>query len=814
MSKNLLLQLEIKAKDYASRIIKQIDNSVQQGHRGAQQGARGVEQAARTTQQSLARLSQARTTLGMRAEREVQREITRTIAAYNRLARSGTASSQELARASRAMRDRVRELNAELGKGSAGQKFGNMAKGVAAIGGGLIAAKHVLTPAMDNRKQWDANVSKVALQAFGDKDKKYIMTEGVAQIQQAVVDTVNKVGGNHDNALNSLNAMMVNGLDFGQAVKMMGKAQKMVVAGESTPEDIGALIKVLSDYGFKGDDLTNAFEHALRSGMDGKFEIADMVGALPSILATAKNVGFTGMKDFDYILAWLQSSADKSGTNSEAANNVLNTLNKMTSADTAKRLSSIENPDKKGKAIDWANSTLEGRKLGMNPIEVMTLLADKLLGSDAQYRKLEKKLASAKEEDKAQIQAQLDLKKGQVLSLLLPDVQAKSGLNAATDKASMDKRLSNTSDKALISGLNDTRFDVTSNTDLAVEERAKSLEFLNGKLDKNLTKVERLWNDWKINLGTENGDALGVLSDVKLGFGAVAAAAGVAAVALASVGGVDLRSLIRGKGAGRTVEAASRGASAMTGAATGAGSVGTVARGAGFASRLGGVLSIGSKALGGAGIVMTAMELGEQAPRVAARREMEDEKRAEAKAAFTHTMQRQAKPTMGFAYGNGEMAKAMGSTSKGVPLYGGYALAQTVSDDQVAKARYELGGYSQAELNARLERNAVSRQSYIRGNPSDKSVTNGAQETSRLTLSLKDLSTQQGNITGLMDGISTNFSQYHSEIQSLAQTIPTAIEVGLSSQSHTLQNHLVVELDGHQVAQMMSDRQFQFFKRG
>lgn len=61
-------------------------------------------------------MSRARETLGVRAENAIQREIEQTRAAYDRLKRSGVASQNELRRASEATKQRVRELNAELGK--------------------------------------------------------------------------------------------------------------------------------------------------------------------------------------------------------------------------------------------------------------------------------------------------------------------------------------------------------------------------------------------------------------------------------------------------------------------------------------------------------------------------------------------------------------------------------------------------------------------------------------------------------------------------------------------------------------------------
>ena len=81
----------------------------------------GARRLLQQTQEELARLNRAQAArnranrpyeiAGVRAEREIRREIAQTQAAYNRLARSGRASHNDLARAATATRNRIRELN-------------------------------------------------------------------------------------------------------------------------------------------------------------------------------------------------------------------------------------------------------------------------------------------------------------------------------------------------------------------------------------------------------------------------------------------------------------------------------------------------------------------------------------------------------------------------------------------------------------------------------------------------------------------------------------------------------------------------------
>src|SRR5690606_15852657 len=74
------------------------------------------DDASRPARDAMRRIARAREQLGMRSERMIQREIDRTGAAYRRLARSGQLSFNEQIRAARQARQRIAELNRELGR--------------------------------------------------------------------------------------------------------------------------------------------------------------------------------------------------------------------------------------------------------------------------------------------------------------------------------------------------------------------------------------------------------------------------------------------------------------------------------------------------------------------------------------------------------------------------------------------------------------------------------------------------------------------------------------------------------------------------
>lgn len=495
MSSNTL-ELVAKFKDNASQGLRRL---LTESQRAATGQARVWAQAGRQRQQAISAYHR----LGIRSEQQIRREMQLTQAAYNRLARSGTLSQRELARAAEANRRNLQRLNNELrsGAGAAGswrQRLGGAMTTVAAAG---VGAYTVLKPSMDNQKQLEANISQVAWQAFGEDNSKtsdWIATTGKQQIRDLVTELVAKNGGNADAALNLINSQMANGMSFEQVQKGAAATYRAMIAsaegaGQYDPESVAKLMKVLHDFGFQGEELATAFEHAMKSGMQGNFEIADMVTELPALLPAAKNSGLNGIQGFDYLLSILQSASNKSGSNSEAANNVRNLLEKTLSADTVRRLSRIDNPNDPSKGIDWANSVLQGKANGENAVQVLSRLANAMLERDQQYQQLKAK-ADAGDQTAAE---QMNIMRGFVLSRILPDIQAKAGLLAASDVQQVQEYIQGLAGiDPKTNSLVDRKIGVMSRDDMFRQEQNRSLALLGRKdaLD-TLNSAETKWTE-------------------------------------------------------------------------------------------------------------------------------------------------------------------------------------------------------------------------------------------------------------------------------------------------------------------------------
>lgn len=426
---------------------------------------------------------------GIRSEKQIQREIMLTQAAFNRLARSGKASQNDLARAAVATRNRIRELNAELKQGAGfADKLGGIGRaGAAAVAGGA-AAYAVLKPAMNDRKQLDENINRVARQAFIEDDSKsaaWIATEGAQQIKDLALELVEKNGGNHDKALDLISGMMTTGLNFSQTKEEAQAAYAFSLASEMEGAETSKLIKALKD-NLPDTNLQLALEHVLQSGYDGTFETQDMVRELPALLPAAQQAGMTGIGGLDYLLSLLQSAANKSGSPAEAATNVQNLLSKTLSPDTIGRLKKMANPNDPKKGVDWVGSVLKGKENGENAVQVLSRLADAMLSRDKQYQEYQARAAAG---DKTAAE-QANMMKAALLATLLPDLQAKQGLLAATDMAQIQGYMAKLGDVTLENGkigkINEARM----MTDAAKQEQAESVKILEESLTKTLVKAE------------------------------------------------------------------------------------------------------------------------------------------------------------------------------------------------------------------------------------------------------------------------------------------------------------------------------------
>lgn len=193
-----------------------------------------------------------------------------------------------------------------------------------------------------------------------------------------------------------------------------------------------------------------------------------------------------GVGGLDYLLSLLQSAANKSGSPAEAATNVQNLLSKTLSPDTIGRLKKMANPNDPKKGVDWIGSVVQGKQNGENAVQVLSRLADAMLVKDKQYQDYKKRAAAG---DKTAAE-QANMLKGALLAQLLPDLQAKQGLLAATDMTQIREYMASLAGVTLDNGKIAKNNEARMLSAAAQQEQQESLAMLRESLTGTLVDME------------------------------------------------------------------------------------------------------------------------------------------------------------------------------------------------------------------------------------------------------------------------------------------------------------------------------------
>lgn len=521
MSRGLNLALTLFARDNASKVLKKtLQDTVKQttdaakaseklGDTDSKSADKGIK-ASRSLQAELKRQATARSTLGVRSEQDIQREIQQTQAAYNRLTRSGVMSANEQARAFSAMTDKVSRLKNELNGANHSmtglQRARMLGSGAAAVVGGITAASAVLAQPVRNQMSYDRRVAMMANTAYAERGVEGRL-EGKKELGSLVKNAVTVGGGTKESAADTLDAMLASGAVSMDSVKtLLPVIQKYATATGADPKDLANIaIRLKQTFDIKDEDVGKALNMAIVAGQEGSFELADMAKYLPGQLASASSAGMSGLDDFSTLLALNQTSAITAGNSDEAGNNTANLLAKLNSRDTAMALAKIKY---NGKGIDLPGSLAQAKEKGFNSVDAFVGIVDKVVAGDKKYQELQSQLKNAKGSERAQILASMaKILEGSSVGKVIADQQALKALigyranrDYAKDvvKKSNEQRNLKSGESAgdinfaVMSDANDVKAEQFNNAkDFAEMEAIKPLSDILGTLSKNLTEYSR-----------------------------------------------------------------------------------------------------------------------------------------------------------------------------------------------------------------------------------------------------------------------------------------------------------------------------------
>lgn len=845
------LTLTLGAKDSgASTAVKKLSSDVKTLATTTEQQIKktGAEQirVIRTVEREQRQAAGARSRLGIRSEQEIQREIARTQQAYRSLASSGRASQRELQRAAKATRDRVRELNAEMGKTS---RFGSAMKwgkaGGMMLAGGAAAAMTLRDP-LEKRRSFDLNLAYAANTAYSDRDAKGRIA-GKQELYDAVKKTVTAQGGSRDQALDALNSMIASGtVEVNTAKQLLPIIQRASVASGADSNDIAQIaISAMQQYHIKPEDIGLALDKAMAAGQAGQFELNDMAKWLPQAMAATANGGMNGMKDFDVLLRALQQTRITAGSSDEGGNNFVNLAAKITSADAVTKFKKADYVDKNGKhhdGIDLTQSLLKHKEKGENTLDAFMNIVDEYMTSNKQYQELQKKINNSKNDlDKKQLlEQQATILSGTAVGDLVSDRQALMALLAIKNNKDFGNDVMKEIQNA--KGSIDTAHAVIQDTTYAKKQNFDNtkdfgaMESLKG-MDETLGNINQKLADYG-NKYPELGEAIGGTSVAfsALTTAAMAAAAALGMMSLGGFGGKGkLGKLGKGGGflakTGNAVKSAaskvlpnsakagkSAAAVAGTGAATAAGksAAGSAAKSAGKL-----IISGGGKVAGAAGGVITVGVGGYNAYQIAHDTSLSKEEKRNQQI----TNAAETGGTLAFMTAGGSAGAAVGSA---VPVVG-TAVGAIVGGI--------IGGICGAFLGRKTgEGMAIATPTETIVTPENRKVLQtagiipqrGQMNTRFEGVNLQPTAiapsmgyVQPAAVTANADKVQPAIIQQTADFQAAMQA--NSNEVGarldrinstLASQQQVIHNEISLSVDGRVIAEQVSERQLQMYARG
>ena len=402
MSSNTL-ELIAKFKDNASQGLRRLMNETE---RSASAQGRAWAQASRQRQQAI----NAYQRLGIRSEQQIRREIQLTQAAYNRLARSGTLSQRELARAAEANRQNIRRLNSEL-RSSSGQmgRWQRMMRGggrafdaVTRGGAALMAGGYVLAQPVRRTMDYDTELRHVTNVAYAGKSMAE-RQDGMASINQTVMDAAYAGAATREDTLGAYSTMLsIGAVDGVTAQRLLPEIMKAATASNTSPEEVATFVSKAVEQGVKESDIGELLDRAVQSGKDGGFEFTNMVRWMPQLLSQLKASGTPlTMDNISSLLSKSQIVFTAAGSPDEAGNNMANLLAKMNSQDTINRAKRITINGQKG--FDFTDEMNKRQADGMNTMDAFIDVAREIVDKDPRSRALMAQIQAA-EGDEAKMQ--------------------------------------------------------------------------------------------------------------------------------------------------------------------------------------------------------------------------------------------------------------------------------------------------------------------------------------------------------------------------------------------------------------------------
>lgn len=265
---------------------------------------------------------------------------------------------------SKVIRDAVTKSNAEFDKlqnkikttsetlDQLGQNMTKLGAGLT-VGGGALAYKLGITQAipealaLEHQLRELGNVGQLSAKQLESMDKRLgSISRYTNQFRSEIAE--------------GLNVLVASGVDPEKALDYMNVIGRTATAEQAAIVDISRTAFSVSDnLKVPINDLAKSMDILAMSGKEGRFELKDMASAFPSLTAGASMLGMRGTPAVASLGAALQVAMKGAGEASEAANNLENFIQKVTSPLAVKNFEEVFGVNLKQVLIDSAEQGLD-----------------------------------------------------------------------------------------------------------------------------------------------------------------------------------------------------------------------------------------------------------------------------------------------------------------------------------------------------------------------------------------------------------------------------------------------------------------------
>lgn len=409
MARDFKLSMSLNLKDNASKLLASLlkegtkqaseaEKAAKRQNEAQQKATKAAISLERTRAAELRRNAKAREALGVSSEQSVQREIDRTIAAYNRLTRAGVMSATEQSRAFNQMRSRVAALRSELQGVTRLERARQTGRNAMNIAGGVMAAGAALVQPIRKQMSYSERLTEMTNTAFSDQGIAG-RTAGMQRLDKLIRQNVQSSGLSKEGVMGAAGVLFGKGFSESEVNAILPGLTRTAAASKTDPEQLASVAtKMMQTFHLTKDQITAALNSMLVGGQKGGFEIADMVNGFPAQMAMAKQLGLSGMKGVNTLIKMNELGEVTAGSTDEASTNVVNLLQKINAPDTREKLKHVK---VNGKGINLEATLAQAKAHGMNQVDAFVKIVETVASQNKEYVKLKKKLESLPKNDKS-----------------------------------------------------------------------------------------------------------------------------------------------------------------------------------------------------------------------------------------------------------------------------------------------------------------------------------------------------------------------------------------------------------------------------